>query len=362
MSADPSTPMACGSDLQARALYQAGRLYELIGVSPGASRGDIKAACRAAQLKSHPDKPGGDTELFKLVDDAAQLLLNDLPSFDGPPPAEAAVKAAEIGRRHTEICHWEMHITEMERALTQATTDREKAAAQKSITMAGRLLEGDVKELRSSREEYMRLYGTRAQEQEEETVRKHEAREEDEARGERMTEQARQKMEQASRERDALRKRCSRKQSTRFPTMPRMDVGGVRREYTNVRNKFSKISQARSKIVQQGMDTTDIDRELEELRCQARAIVDAAVQAKCKAHRVHTTFPRLARTHPMYDVLAGLRTAHRRLSDRLRKSDAREDLGAQDAEILQQAWDLLLGHGEVTPMSVEADRIDAVVR
>ena len=161
MHTDPSAPMTGGLELQrAKALHRASRLYELIGVKPGASRGDIKAACRAAQLKSHPDKPGGDTELFKLVDDAAQLLLNDLPSFDGPPPAEATIKAAEIVCRHNEICHWETHITEMGRTLVEATTDREKAAAQKSISMAGRLLEGDVKELRSSREEYMRLYGT----------------------------------------------------------------------------------------------------------------------------------------------------------------------------------------------------------
>ncbi len=95
MSADPSAPMTGGLELQrAKDLHRASRLYELIGVKPGASRGDIKAACRAAQLKSHPDKPGGDTELFKLVDDAAQLLLNDLPSFDCPPPAEATIKAA----------------------------------------------------------------------------------------------------------------------------------------------------------------------------------------------------------------------------------------------------------------------------
>ena len=341
MHTDPSAPMTGGLELQrANALHRAGRLYELIGVKPGASRGDIKAACRAAQLKSHPDKPGGDTELFKLVDDAAQLLLNDLPSFDGPPPAEATVKAAEIGCRHNEICHWETHITEMGRTLVEATTDREKAAAQKSISMAGRLLEGDVKELRSSREEYMRLYGTHTQEQEEETVRKQEAQEDDEARGERMMEQARQKMEHASREKDALRKRCSRKLSSRFPTLPKTDVGVIRRKFAVIQAQFRKLGHSRRLYSKQGRDVTDISQQLGDLLTQARAIVDEALASQCDLHILHKTFPRLARTHPMYECLDGLRQAHRRLWDRLRKH-AREDLAAQDAEIVRQAWELV---------------------
>jgi hypothetical protein len=42
----------------------------------------------------------------------------------------------------------------------------------------------------------------------------------------------------------------------------------------------------------------------------------------------------------MYECLDGLRKAHRRLWDRLRKH-AREDLAAQDAEIVRQAWELV---------------------
>ena len=351
MPADLSAPMEGSSHLQwARALHQAGKLYELIGVRPGASRGDIKAACRAAQLKSHPDKPGGDTELFKLIDDAAQLLVNDIPSLEGG--AQAKDIRAKIEHRRAEIDNWEARLVTLRSTLAQANTDYQKAAAQKTLATAAILLQGDVRELRSLREEYMALHRKHVLEQEEWA-----------AWDERMMEQARQKAIRAAREKDALRKRRSRKPSTRFPTLPRMDLGSARpwREYAETRAKFRKLSQTKSRYARQGMDVTSLDRQLEELLNQARAIVDAAMAAKCEARGMNMTFPRVARTHPRYDCLTDLRKAHRRLCDRMRKPGAGEDLEAQDAEILRQAWGILRGDGDVTAMSVDADPIDTVV-
>ena len=234
----------------------------------------------------------------------------------------------------------------------KASTDREKAAAQRSLATAECLLAGDVRELRSLREEYMALHRKHVLEQEAMAARE-----------EWMMEQARQKMMRASRERDALRKRCSRKPSKRFPTLPRMDLGAARpwREYAEIRTKFRKLSQTRSRYTRQGMDATSLDRQLEELLNQARVIVDTAVASKCDARGMHMFFPRLARTHPKYDCLTDLRKAHRRLWDRMRKHREREDLEAQDAEILRQAWDLLRGDGDATAMSPRADDIDTVV-
>ena len=82
-------PRGAMTDLQrATDLFQAGKLHELVGVSPGAPLEEVKAACRAAQLRTHPDK-GGDSEIFKLVQQAVESLLgNECPrDFQGDAPA-----------------------------------------------------------------------------------------------------------------------------------------------------------------------------------------------------------------------------------------------------------------------------------
>ena len=135
--------------------------------------------------------------------------------------------------------------------------------------------------------------------------------------------------------------------------MPRLDVGAARREYAKIRDTFRKLGQTRSRYSRKGMDTATLDGQLHDLLNQARVLVDVAMAAKCEARGVHTTFPRLARTHPKYDSLAGLRRAHRRLCDRRRRPCGREGLEAQDAEILRQAWDLLQSDAEVTPCPVK---------
>ena len=166
MHTDPSAPMTGGLELQrAKALHRAGRLYELIGVKPGASRGELKAACRAAQLRAHPDK-GGNGDYFKLIDAAVQLLLNDIPRFHGHPPTQAADLMTMIEHRRHEIDIWEARLVGLQSSLSQAT-DREKAAAQRSLTVTGRLLEGTVRDLTSLREEYLKLHSEHVQEQEE---------------------------------------------------------------------------------------------------------------------------------------------------------------------------------------------------
>lgn len=50
------------------------KLYDLLGVQPSASDAEIKKAYRKMALKYHPDKPTGDTEKFKQVSEAFQIL------------------------------------------------------------------------------------------------------------------------------------------------------------------------------------------------------------------------------------------------------------------------------------------------
>jgi hypothetical protein len=231
--------------------------------------------------------------------------------------------------------------------LEHCTTERPDV--HRRIAVAEVLLAGYTCELRDLRDAYLECYHRHAQ--------KEEARA---ARADDMMKQAHHTMLQASRERGSLRRRTARTSSSRFPTLPRVDVGAVRLEFTGLRTKFRKLSQTRSRHAKDGRDVTASDRELGELMNQARSVVDAAVAGRCQAHGLQMLFPHLARTHPKYSSSSTFRLAHRRLCDRIckaRKSSVtRDDLEAEDAEIVRQAWAV------VTQTSVEADSLYTVVR
>lgn len=44
--------------------------YKILGVHPGSSDDDIKDAHRRASRKYHPDRPGGDAEMFRKAQEA----------------------------------------------------------------------------------------------------------------------------------------------------------------------------------------------------------------------------------------------------------------------------------------------------
>ena len=58
--------------------YNQGLLHKIIGIQPGTQGAKLREACKLCRLKTHPDK-GGDTEIFKIVEETVKILLNDLP-------------------------------------------------------------------------------------------------------------------------------------------------------------------------------------------------------------------------------------------------------------------------------------------
>ena len=52
--------------------------YQVLGVSPDADDDDIRRAYRAKIATVHPDKPGGDAEQARALDEARQVLLDPL--------------------------------------------------------------------------------------------------------------------------------------------------------------------------------------------------------------------------------------------------------------------------------------------
>ena len=52
--------------------------YALLGVDPNASRDQIRQAYRREIKACHPDRPGGDPERARALDEARTLLLNPM--------------------------------------------------------------------------------------------------------------------------------------------------------------------------------------------------------------------------------------------------------------------------------------------
>ena len=267
---------------EAERLFKAHKYGALVGVV-GTSPAEIKAACRRALLKHHPDK-GGDPETFKWIKPAVDALLLDenMCTFEDGIPPWASVQLERLAELRLDIAsHPESRVIRV-------------------------LLAGELRMFHDRHAEHVRV--TRAH------------REEDAARRAKVAAE------------DALMKRRYKgivaargRDRTRFPQMPnavtcRHGLGLIQAEYRKV---ISTTRKRKSK----GSDVTDLVLESDTLLASAHALVDRCcneIHALVTSHG--NRFPVLPASDPRASTLSELNKEQRRLTWRLRQNPARDDI------------------------------------
>ena len=310
----------------ARALVQAGRLRELIGVAPNASLEEVRGACKRALLRFHPDK-GGDPEVFKEIQPALQQEERFY-DFEGEPPPWAKEQLAQIAKYRREV---EEATTKLHEAMAEAESATERgrakatAVAARNVENKERWVENANVSLSYALSHFKACY---AQHIENEQQRKEEEKREAAA-------QERQRL-QERREVRALQRRRERGMSkNRFPTLPRAftDKAAVD-AFTALRRKYTAVLKTIWKYKRQGRDATESESRAADLLQQARA----HVQHWCGvAHEVtgdrSKRFPQLPSQDPRHDEMANLRRQHTRLKDRVRKAKSEEHKASLQAQV-----------------------------
>ncbi|KIG17945.1 hypothetical protein DB30_02160 [Enhygromyxa salina] len=83
--------------------------YETLGIHPDATADEIRRAYKKKIRDAHPDKPGGDTEQARLLDEARRTLLDpiaraefDARRLSGDLIDDAIGALADVGERAVE--------------------------------------------------------------------------------------------------------------------------------------------------------------------------------------------------------------------------------------------------------------------
>ena len=230
----------------ARALIQAGRLRELIGVASDASPEEVKAACKRALLTHHPDK-GGDPEVFKVIQPALQQE-EQFYAFEGGAPHWAKELLAKIAgyRRELDEATQELHAAKTK---AESATDRGRAKAMADVAQKERGIENTNVDLSDALKEFKACY---AQHLDNEQQRKEEEKREAAAR-ERLR-------LQLAREDHAIWKRRQRGTGKRFPTLPKANTNKAAIDpLMTLRREYQSVRQASLKCKRQGGDTSELE-------------------------------------------------------------------------------------------------------
>jgi len=326
----------------ARALVQAGRLREFIGVAPDASPEEVKAACKRALLIHHPDK-GGDPEVFKIVQPALQQEEHFY-GFEGGAPSWATEQLAQIAgyRDELEKATQELHVA---KAKAESATDRGRAKAKADAERKEQWVENANAALNYALSHFKACY---AQHIENEQQRKEEEKREATAR-------EKQRLEW-TRANNSLCQRRRRQTSACFPRMPRaVTDAGAWNALDKLRQEYRRVIKTTHKRTQRGSDSKELEARVAVLMAQARELVDQCcrtVHAQAVTRRKR--FPTLPSSDPRSQALANLCQEHRKLKNRMKgvmPDDRRRDLQSQIEEIMNQAASLLeaAGHTDTAP-------------
>jgi hypothetical protein len=340
-----STEMA-GLELtaaSARALVQAGRLRELIGVAPDASPEEVKAASKRALLKYHPDK-GGDAELFKIIQPAVEELQLDgnQYAFEGgiiPPWAKTQLDNIAQTRREIQECGERLQAAQAREETAQTGNAREKARVditrqQQGIVNLTEVLALDLRHFKSCYTEHVEI--------------EREAKEKEAVRQEREEATRELHREQVVRAESALRWRRMRGNGSRFPTLPKAVTNhGARDSLQGLRCDYQRVRCTMRKRKKNALDIAHLEQRAVELLEQGRLLVGKWCSlAHIESVDSWKRFPRLHCSDPRAVELAQLGKIHRQLKKRLQPgmpTDRRCSIQTRVDAITGQAMDLLEG-------------------
>ena len=341
---------------KARALLRQGRLHELVGASPGSSPAELRAACKRAQLRAHPDK-GGDPELFVVVREAVERLTpSELPAyFDGPVPEWASRALDGIASMRRALGVWRERL-EQGRATLKNTnccrTGSRRREAQRSVDDCELQIHGLQTAIADEERRYLQRYRQHEDRRREEQEARG-AREEREARRAREEQEAEARRAKTLRETKALQKRVRCPAKSRFPTLPTSAQEEVQATLQRLRTSFHRLvdKQRKRKKRRKGERTAEgaeeaaesfdaLDEEIQRTLAQARELVRREynlLSAENSAAR--GCFPRVPRDDPRAPRLEELKMARQKLLHRARFD---ERVRQEIRQIEEQASRLLI--------------------
>ena len=333
---------------RATALFAAGRLHELVGIAPNASQAEVKAGCKRAYLRHHPDR-GGHTEIFKLVYAASEQLKSDYHcfGFNGPVPAWAEWELARIAAQQDIIRKGENEVASLTRKLERPCSARIKADVRAEMER----IQGTIARSRTRLRE-LRANFVQQRAEHDEKVPERERRQEAKKRQEAMAAEERRRkaaeVAEAQRlqtKRDDRALQCRRRRGeggARFPSMPKALVDSP--QFAIMRREYTKLRRARVARRRNGAETQELDGKAEQLLQQARKHVEQrCLEARAEDIAFTRRIPRLPASDPRAPELAALRSRYRALQQWARKSSGenKDNMLTEGDGVLKDAAEIL---------------------
>ena len=325
---------------RALALFKAGRLRELIGASSDASPAEVKAVCKQALLKYHPDK-GGDPEMFKIVRPATDMLVTCeelLYVFEGDTPPWARYQLQTITSLRQEISGSEQRLRFARAQLEAATTASTRLRPTRDIASAEATIRNAQADLQFHLDAYRAAYAEHValEQQRKQRAAAREARV--------AAERERVRLEK-QKNKWLLRKRRQRGVIHHFPTLPlRFTDHTARAEYDRIKYDYTRLLAAIRQRRARGIVIEDLQVKATALLAQAHKHVQACAATAEVNELSLSRFPRTPVGHPYTEQIRKLKAEYTNVRHRIKRAKTEAvlfDLEALQDEIRSTAHDLL---------------------